>query len=276
VITHTHTHAVDGGDYVEVADGVHVFCRHAGTKHDGPPVLLLHGNRDNHSHFAELQQRLAREHHIVAIDFRGHGLSSKVDSPMSADLLADDIRAVCDYHGFERVVVAGHSLGSVVSVIFASRRPERVERLVLLGSAASFELKFKRPPLPANEAAFRTMVKEANRRAAPLFFHSGHPDVQRRVTASWSTMTLMVHRRLVALAHPDLRALIPRLAMPALVIAGEQDRCTTVEQACWIADNLSDGELFVVPRSAHFMYMEDPELVADRISRFLRGAREPR
>src|SRR4051812_17965960 len=160
----TETKATAFGDYVEVADGVHLFCRHAGVDNGGPPVLLLHGNRDNHSHWAEVEQLLARSHHTVAIDFRGHGLSSKVDCPLSPELLGDDIRALCDHYGFGRVVLAGHSLGSVVSMTFTHRWPDRVERLVLLGSAASFTLKFKRPPLPRDEAEFARLIRDANRR----------------------------------------------------------------------------------------------------------------
>jgi pimeloyl-ACP methyl ester carboxylesterase len=264
-------HESGAGDYVEVEDGVQVFCRHAGGDHDGPPLLLLHGNRDNHSHYAELERALARSRHTVAIDFRGHGLSSKVDCPMSAGLLAADIRAVCDHYGWERVHLAGHSLGAVTSMTLALSAPERVERLILLGAAASFELKFRRPPLPQDEAGFPAMIREANRRAAPLFFHHRHPDVQRRVTASWSTILLKVHRNLVALEHPDLRPVVPALRMPTLVIAGEHDRCTTVEQARWLHAHLPDSELYVVPDTAHFMYMERPALVAARIERFLRA-----
>jgi pimeloyl-ACP methyl ester carboxylesterase len=257
------------GDYVEVAEGVHLFCRHAGAHHGGAPVLLLHGNRDNHSHWAEVEHRLARNHHTVAVDFRGHGLSSKVDCPLSPELLADDVRSLCDLHGFERVVLAGHSLGSVVSMTFAHRWPGRAERLVLLGAAATFELKFRRPPAPRDEAEFAALIRDANVRAAPLFFHPAHPDVQRRVTACWSTIPLAVHRNLVALAHPDLRPIVPQLDLPVLVVAGEHDRCTTAEQGRWIHEHLPRSELLVVPDSAHFMYMEQPAVVAERIGAFL-------
>jgi pimeloyl-ACP methyl ester carboxylesterase len=257
------------GDYVEVADGVHLFCRHAGAEHGGTPVLLLHGNRDNHSHWAEVQERLARSRHTIAVDFRGHGLSSKPDCPFSPELLADDVRAVCDAHGWDRVVLVGHSLGSVVGMTFAHRWPDRVERLVLLGAAATFELKFKRPPTPRDENEFREAIRDTNRRAAPLFFHASYPDVQRRVTACWSTIPLAVHRNLVALRHPDLRPVVPQLDLPVLVVVGEHDRCTTPEQGRWIHEHLPRAELLVVPDSAHFMHMEQPELVAEGVDAFL-------
>jgi 3-oxoadipate enol-lactonase len=259
-------------DYVEVEPEVHLFCRHARPRAGGPagaPVLLLHGNRDNHAHFAELQALLSKRRHTVAIDFRGHGLSSKVDCAISPELLAADVDAVRRHYGWDRVVLAGHSLGSVTSIRFAQRWPEQVTRLILLGSEASFTLKFCRPGLPVDEAGFAEVIREANRRAAPLFFHPAYPDVQRRVIATWSTIPLKVHRNLVALEHPDLRGAIPQLSMATLVIAGEHDRCTTVEQARWIHDHLPDSELFVVPDTAHFMYVEQPAAVAERIEGFL-------
>lgn len=230
--------------------------------------VVNHENHTSHA-YAELEGSLAETRRTVAIDFRGHGLSSKVDCAMSAEVLADDVLAVCDHYEWERVVLAGHSLGAVTSMTVAARRPERVGNMVLLGAAASFELKFRRPPLPADEESFPAVIREANRRAAPLFFHESYPDVRRRVTASWSTILLKVHRNLVALEHPDLRPVVPALRMPTLVVAGEHDRCTTVGQARWIHEHVPDSELYIVPDSAHFMYMEQPSLVADRMTRFL-------
>lgn len=256
-------------DYVEVEPDVHIFTRHAGLHAEEPPVLLLHGNRDNHSHYAELETLLSATRHTVAVDFRGHGLSSKVDCPISAEVLAADIEAVRRHYGWDQVVLAGHSLGAVTSVTYAHRWPERVCRLVLMGTAASFTLGFRRPAMPADEQEYAEVIREANRRAAPLFFHASYPDVGRRVAATWSTVPLRIHRNLVALEHPDLRDVVRELAMPTLVIAGEDDRCTTVEQASWIHDHVAGSELFVVDGSAHFMYVEQPEVVARRIERFL-------
>ena len=104
----TLSHEVDVaafGDYLELDDGTKLYCRHDGIRHDGPPVLLLHGNRDNHSHFAELAQRLSRSYHTVAVDFRGHGLCPSASArSLSNDWLAD-VLALCDHRGYDRVVL---------------------------------------------------------------------------------------------------------------------------------------------------------------------------
>jgi pimeloyl-ACP methyl ester carboxylesterase len=260
------------GDYVEVEDGVHIYCRHTGVS-DAPPLLLLHGNRDNHSHFAEMESILGGTHYTVAVDFRCHGLSSKPDCPLSPELFARDIERVMDHYGWESVTLIGHSLGSVTSLVLASRRPERIDRLVLLGCAATYKVGFKRPEMELTEETFPQFVAEANRRAGPFFFHDRYPEVQHRVLGSWSTVPLRVHRNLVRLEHPDLRPVVPGLGMPTLVIAGEYDKSTTVEHAQWIHEHLPGSTLFVVPDTAHFMYMEQPDLVADQIQEFLSAQR---
>ncbi|MFD7668964.1 alpha/beta fold hydrolase [Streptomyces sp. NPDC059788] len=274
-------------DYVEVADTTFLFCRHAGDPTAGPPVLLLHGNRDNHTHYAEVQELLQDRWHTAAVDFRGHGLSSPLDRTPSPELLAEDVREITEHYGWERVVLVGHSLGSATAMTFADRWPERVAALVLMGTAATFRLPFRRPETPVTRETFPDFVREANARARPVFFHERHPDTARRVCAAWSTVPFETHRQLMTLVHPDLRDLVRRLTVPTLVVAGEHDRCTPPEQAVWIHENHQDAELAVISDTAHFMYVEDAPAVASAIDAFLtdpkpghcrvyQGGRQPR
>src|SRR2546426_4101890 len=71
-------HPYDTCGYTPVDLGVNLFYRQSGDRSQ-EPILLLHGNRDNNTHYTELQSILAARHNTVAIDLRGHGLSSKVD-----------------------------------------------------------------------------------------------------------------------------------------------------------------------------------------------------
>lgn len=264
-------------EYVEVADGVNLFCRCAGDAAAEPPLVLLHGNRDNHTHYAALQEVLARTGwRSVALDWRGHGMSSTLDCAPTPDLLARDLAAVVDHFGWARVVLVGHSLGSVAAMTFADQWPERVAATVLMGSAATFTLPFRRPETPVTRQTWPEFVHEANRRAGPVFFSVRHPDTARRISAAWAAVPFDVHQQLVKLKHPDLRDVVRRLVAPALVIAGEHDRCTPPEQAKWIQENHRDAELAVIRDTAHFMYVEDAGAVGDAIDAFLTARLAPR
>lgn len=253
-------------DYVTVAEDVQIFYRRQGPTNT-EPILFLHGNRDNHSHFAELQTLLSPFRQTFALDLRGHGFSSKVDCPLSAELYADDLDAFIKHFGWEKVTLVGHSLGAVTSMVYALRSPERVSHMVLMGAAAHYEMKWKRPTV--TEESYPQVIEESNRRAGPFFFLDDYPAVKRRVIASWSSIVFKVHRNLIQLTHPDLRHRVSQITSPTLIIAGELDKSTPVASANYLHEQIPNSQLAVIPNTGHFMFMEQPKLIAEHIQRFL-------
>ncbi len=73
---------------------------------------------------------LAPQHRVHALDLRGHGDSGR-PGRYSLEAMRDDVLALLDAHGLDRVDLVGHSMGGVVAYLVAQERPERVARLVL-------------------------------------------------------------------------------------------------------------------------------------------------
>lgn len=255
------------GTVVTLPDGAQLFVRVDEGDPQAPPVVFLHGNRDNHTHFAELAALLSGERRCASVDLRGHGLSSKEDVPLSAQRCADDLVTVLDELGWQRAVLVGHSLGSVTAMVFALDHPERVSSLVLMGSAAHYEMKWQRPPV--TEETYRDVIAQSNERAGPFFFLPQHPAVAARVIASWSWVPFSVHKNLIELRHPDLRERIAGITARTLVIAGDQDRSTPVSSAELLVERIPDARLHVVADAGHFMFLEHPLEVASAIKDFL-------
>lgn len=252
---------------VTMPDGAQLFVRLDAGDPAAVPIVFLHGNRDNHTHFAELAALLSGPRRCAAVDLRGHGLSSKEDVPLSAQQCADDLVTVLDELGWREAVLVGHSLGSVTAMVFALGHPDRVAGLVLMGAAAHYEMRWRRPPV--TEETYREVIAQSNERAAPHFFLPDHPEVAQRVIMSWSWVPFAVHKNLIQLQHPDLRELIPEIVAPTLVIAGELDRSTPVADAQLIVDSIGDSELYVVADAGHFMFMEHPAEVAHVVDDFI-------
>jgi pimeloyl-ACP methyl ester carboxylesterase len=116
---------------------------------DGPPVLMIHGYTDTSRSFLGTAEELAKlrpELRLILPDLRGHGASSMPDAARCAAApercfrpvdFAADLVALLDHLGIARAHLVGHSLGSLVAQQIAVARPERVDRLVLIGSTAS-------------------------------------------------------------------------------------------------------------------------------------------
>ena len=94
-------------------------------------LLLLHGITDNATTYAPLMARIDARCHIYAMDFRGHGASSRMATTYTADGYVDDVVAFIQEVVGGPTALAGHSLGGLVSVRTAARAPELVRCLVL-------------------------------------------------------------------------------------------------------------------------------------------------
>src|SRR5262245_45956537 len=90
-----------------------------------PPLLLLHGAAQTAHSFDEVAPALARTHHVIALDQRGHGDSDWAPR-YDRDAFASDITAVLDAHGWDAVTVIAMSLGGLNAIAFAAEQPARV------------------------------------------------------------------------------------------------------------------------------------------------------
>lgn len=100
---------------------------------EGPTatVLAIHGVTSSHLAWPFVVERLPGVR-VIAPDLRGRGGSRDVQGPAGMAAHADDVVAVLDALGVDRVPVVGHSMGAFVAVVLADRHPSRVSRLVLI------------------------------------------------------------------------------------------------------------------------------------------------
>jgi len=96
-----------------------------------PTVLAVHGVTATHLSWNAVVAA-APDLDVVAPDLRGRGRSSDLPGPTGLHRHGDDLVALLDHLGLDRVVVAGHSMGALAAVVFADDHPDRVERLVLV------------------------------------------------------------------------------------------------------------------------------------------------
>ncbi|HWN44915.1 MAG TPA: alpha/beta hydrolase [Thermoanaerobaculia bacterium] len=104
-----------------------------GGKSEHIPIVFVHSLAGNGGQWALQLDHLRRRRRAVAFDLRGHGEADPAeDADYSIAGLAADLEAVADQLGLRRFILAGHSLGSVVAIEYASRHPERVAGLLLV------------------------------------------------------------------------------------------------------------------------------------------------
>ena len=113
-----------------------LYYREAGS---GEPLILLHGNGEDGSHFADVMKHFASRYRVIAVDTRGHGKSPRGEAPFTIRQFAEDLREFMDQQKIEKANLLGFSDGGNIALIFALQYPERVLRLILNGANLNAE-----------------------------------------------------------------------------------------------------------------------------------------
>ncbi|NLU73552.1 alpha/beta hydrolase [Streptomyces sp. HNM0575] len=230
------------------ANGIRIAYRTWGTEGvDGTPVVLLHClGEDGEDWRGPLIAQLAARHPLFAPDLRGHGRS---DWPgeYGLDLLSEDLRCFLDELGLERVILIGHSFGSVVAGIFAGAHPERVERLVLEETAALLPLD---PPREIPEPP------------------PGPQQFDHEVRRQWNRQR----------NEPDPRwyEQLAAITAPTLVVGGGASSHLPQEDMAAVAERVPHGTFVTVEEGGHMVHEQRPKEFVSAVRTFLTGDADAR
>ncbi|MFI6523763.1 alpha/beta fold hydrolase [Streptomyces uncialis] len=264
------TPAVTGGHLT--AGGVRVHVDTAGTA--GSPVLLLHGIGSSAASFTGQLTALARHHRVMAWDAPGYARSGDPGARYRMDDYADTAAALLAALAPGPAHVVGVSWGGVVATRLALRHPALVRSLVLADSTRGSGR------TPEGAAAMRQRVRELARdgvrefaRArAPRLLSDQAPDAA--VAAVREVMTASVRlpgytRAAASMADTDHTAALPGLNVPTLVLVGEHDRITGVEESRTLHRLVAGSTLTVIPGAGHLANQEQPALFTALVAGFL-------
>ena len=113
-------------------DNVTLFCKEAGS--GDPPILLVHGGMDDHTHFSPQFEHFKLNHRTVAMDLRGYGQSDKPKQDYTITGYADDLAWLCSKLEIVKPVAIGHSMGGLIVLELAARFPDLPSAIVILDS----------------------------------------------------------------------------------------------------------------------------------------------
>ena len=126
---------VDAKEYIDLSTGLRMAYVEMGQA-EGEPLILLHGHTDSSRTWSMTAQELAKDYHIYILDQRGSGDTEAPDSRAYTGVqFANDVAAFMDAVGLDKAHIVGHSMGSHIAQYLAALYPEKVDRLVLMGSA---------------------------------------------------------------------------------------------------------------------------------------------
>lgn len=193
----------------------------------GRPVVFLHGGLADHRASLFRVGSLAASHRLIAPDVRGAGRSHHAGD-LSWDMLADDVVALLDHLGLDRVIVGGVSAGSAVALTFARRHPQRALALLLVSPVFAGQ---ERGLNEAQRVAMERMAEVGRRTAAegvaallPLFaaLPPALRDVAVTMASGFDPASVAATTRLLASGVQPIARLedLAHLSLPTLIVPG--------------------------------------------------------
>lgn len=260
-VVHTTMPSFDGGD-------LHLIER---GRADGRPLVFLHGVTLSSKIWHYQLRDLGDEFRVIALDQRGHGLSVAGSEGYGLAKLARDLVTVLEKLDLHDAVIIGHSMGGFATMQFCINHPdvlaERVVGIVLMNTAA--ELVEQRPAWTA--PLVKRVVSASARLPRPAQPMPAAVYLGSRVTFGRDASPTQVRfigdigaalppeilaASVTAFLNMDLRAGLRAVRVPALVLAGSQDRLLPVRAARQIVANLPGAELVVFEGAGHTLMLE--------------------
>lgn len=241
---------------------------------DGPWLTLLHGGLVGMASWRHAVTALSRWSRVVTCDFRGYG-----ESPLGPEGygMADHARDVIDLWdalGVDRGHVVGFSMGGMVAQELALAAPDRVDRLVLVSTAAGLDESARRGFAERAAALERGDAGAEVERHVDRAFSGEFLDDQPEVVARYrsqaaGTSTASVAQSLRAIADFDRRGDLADIASPTLVLAGGRDPGMGEAPARELAGELAHAHVTVLPNHGHTIHIEAPSTFAYVLADFL-------
>ena len=254
-------------EYIKVESNVHLHVTDAG---EGRPIVLIHGWPLSDEMFEyQYNDLINKNFRVVGITLRGFGKSDKPYGAYDYTVHSADIKKVLKKLDIKDAVLVGFSMGGAIVVQYASLYKEaHVSKLVLAGAAVP--LWTQRDDFPYNlpQSAVDDLIKLNYKDRPKLLanfakiFSATETSLNEGI-GNWlngiglSASSYATAQCLIALRDTDLRAVLPEITIPTLILHGKNDKICSFDLAEQMKAGISGSKLVAFEESGHSLFLEE-------------------
>jgi pimeloyl-ACP methyl ester carboxylesterase len=243
---------------------------HYQVKGKGKPLLFIHGWAGDLELWQQQIDFFSKSFKTIALDLPGHGKSTWVESDLN--LLSSDIDFILKKINIEKVTLIVVSLAGLIALKFALMFPEKLERLILVDTAAKFVAESEKDGLTLAQIERESSLLEKDYVVALLNFTHALPTEEERKMVNfkkvWHLLTLKeilpqkkaLQYFLNILKNEDLRAILPKIETPTLIISGEKDPICGKVKAEELKAQIPNAYLKFIKNGGHMPFVTQPDI----------------
>ncbi|MDR6858740.1 alpha/beta fold hydrolase [Variovorax guangxiensis] len=242
-------------------DIISIGDMHVRVAGHGPALVFCHGYTTTGEFWRQQMGAFSRDHRLVVPDLPGHGRSASPRSRRyTIDAFVNDLVLLFDKLRLDDAILVGLSMGGTIAQRFALAHPSRLRALVLVGATphglgpdVNVKNVLQAIDTVGVTAASQAVIDRSFGSAASAELLA----FAREQVAH--TPEFVAREAIVSLNEADSRAQLARLALPTLVVCGEEDAITPPAESHALAAGIPGAILQLVPSAAHFPMLEQPE-----------------
>ncbi len=220
----------------------------------GEPVIMLHGGLGNSNYWGNQVPELAKHYKVIVMDSRGHGRSTRDQQPYGYDLMASDVVGLLDYLKIDKAALVGWSDGAILGLDIAMHHPERLSKLFAFAANSDTDGVADISASPVFTAYIDRAGKEYEALSATPTEFGTFVD---QISKMWATQPHWT--------ADDLKA----ITVPTWIVDGDRDEAIKRENTEFMAANVPNAGLLILPNVSHFAFLQDPKQFTDAILHFM-------
>jgi len=251
---------------------------------ENPPLLLIHGGSAHAHWWDHIAREFAQDHHVIALDLRGHGESNWVKPPAyDVDDYVEDVAVVIRQLQLSPCVLIGHSLGGLIAITYAIRHGATLSALVIVDMGPRLRpnrrlqllSRVSTPIFADEEDLFRRfrLLPEKTWAAPELLRHIARHSAR---ALNDGRLTLKVDRATFARQPHDVSAELSHISCPALLIRGGESQTLSPEIVQEMEARLPCLQTVEIPGAGHHVFLDKPAAFLEAVRKFLHEQTEGR
>jgi 3-oxoadipate enol-lactonase len=243
---------------------------------DGPAVVLLHPFPAHHEFWLPVAEAMASRYRLILPDLRGHGESGAGEGPATMAKHAEDVARVMDGASVGRAPLIGVSIGGYLLFEFWRKHRDRVAALCLCNTKAPADNPEARAArLQAANDVFERGVEPFLQSMVPRLFakttRETRPDL---IEGALRMMRQMAPEDIAQVQRgmaerPDSTDTLKTINVPTLLVTGDEDMMTGINEADLMRQRIAGSQLRVIPKAGHYSPWERPAEAARLLRQFL-------
>ena len=240
---------------------------------EGPPLFLIHGIGAARDAWRFIVPKIKNNYTVITYDLRGHGRSPKTLTKFLLDDLVEDLEYLRKKLNFNKAFFAGHSLGGMIAPAYALKYPRHVLALGLFSTAAGRTKDDREKILTVIKSMEKKGVAEVlstliDRWFTDSFISSSPDIIEHRMQQVINTDPEIFMNVFRIYANTEMGPWLHKIKFPTLILTGEKDGGCNPKLNKFIADQIPNSKLVILPNYKHSLLIETPNEIAENIINF--------